>query len=84
MCLVAKHTNQYEVTFADRKHHFWKINSLGVELFTESVFIQKLNYIHQKPVQAGLCLYAEEYKFSSAMFYTKGIVNFNFLAHYNN
>ena len=77
-----KNIAQYEATLPDRKHHFWKRNSLGVELFTELVFTQKLNYIHQNPVKAGLCLYAEEYKYSSAMFYMKGIDDFGFLEHY--
>ena len=73
---------QYEVASPDRNHHFWKRNSLGIELFTVSVFIQKLNYIHQNPVKAGICMYAEEYKFSSALFYAKNIDSFEFLEHY--
>ena len=84
LCSADKHITQYEVGLADRKHHFWKRSLLGVELYTELVFIKKLNYIHQNPVQAGLCLYAEDYKYSSAMFYTNGIDKFNFLAHYKN
>ena len=71
----------YEITSPDRKHHFWKRNSLGVELFSESVFTQKLHYIHENPVKAGLCTYAEEYKYSSALFYVKGIDPFSFLEH---
>ena len=77
-----KNIAQYEVNAFDRKHHFWKRNSLGNELFTEAVFIQKLNYIHFNPLKAGLCLHAEEYKYSSALFYLNGIDNFNFLEHY--
>ena len=81
LLLEDKNITQYKVTSPDRKHHFWKRNSLGIELFTEAVFIQKLNYIHYNPVKAGLCLHAEEYKYSSAMFYMKGIDNFGFLEH---
>ena len=79
-----KNLSQYEVASPDRNHHFWKRNSLGIELFTESVFIQKLNYIHQNPVKAGICKYAEEYKFSSALFYANNIDSFEFLEHYKN
>ena len=74
--------NEYEVNAADRKHHFWKRNSLGVELFTPAVFYQKLDYIHNNPVNAGLCKFPEEYKYSSALFYETGQDNFNMLEHY--
>lgn len=72
----------YQVSSIDRKHNFWKRNSLSVELFTEPVFLQKLYYIHNNPVAAGLCKYPEDYKYSSANFYIKGIRHFNFLEHY--
>ena len=78
-----KKLEDYEVNAADRKHHFWKRNSLGIELFTREVFIQKLNHIHQNPLNAALCNLPEEYKYSSALFYTNGIDNFNILEHYN-
>ena len=78
-----KNLAHYEVNSFNRRHHFWKRNSLGTELFSESVFIQKLNYIHFNPVKAGLCLHAEEYKYSSELFYLKGIDSFNFLENYN-
>jgi putative transposase len=34
------------------------------------------------PVKAGVCKYAEEYEYSSALFYLKEINNFGFLNHY--
>lgn len=43
---------------------------------------QKINYIHDNPVKAGLCKLPEEYKYSSASFYETGIKNWNFLTHY--
>ncbi len=73
----------YKVSAADRKHHFWKRNSLGVELFTPAVFRQKLEYIHQNPVNKGWCKVAEEYKYSSASFYETGDDVFGMLEHYN-
>ena len=73
---------KYEVNKADRKHHFWKRNSLGTELFTPAVFIQKLNYIHYNPVRAGLCSLPEEYKYSSANFYSCGEDQFGILEDY--
>ena len=77
-----KELNQYAVSSADRKHHFWKRNSLSVELFTPAVFQQKLDYIHNNPVVAGICEYPEQYKYSSASFYEKGIDEFGILEHY--
>lgn len=71
----------YEVHKADRQHHYWKRNSLGIELFTPAVFEQKLIYIHENPVRAGLCILPEEYKYSSAMFYKHGNDPFDMLFH---
>jgi putative transposase len=72
----------YEVNAIDRKYNFWQRDSLNIELFTAAVFNQKLNYIHYNPVKAGLCNLPEEYHFSSALFYEKGIDNFGFIEHY--
>ena len=77
-----KNIELYKVNSPDRKHHFWKRNSLGIELFTEAAFLQKFNYIHNNPVAAGVCSYAEEYKFSSAAFYHNGNSEFGFIEHY--
>jgi putative transposase len=74
--------HEYELNAADRKYNFWKRDSLSVELFTAALFTQKLNYIHYNPVKAGICNLPEEYYFSSASFYEKGIDNFGFLQHY--
>ena len=72
----------YEVNAIDRKYNFWQRDSLNIELFTAAVFNQKLNYIHYNPVKAGLYNLPEEYYFSSALFYEKGIDNFGFIEHY--
>ena len=53
----------------------------GWELFIESAFLQKSDYIHN-PVAAGLCNDAEEYKFSSASFYLTGNCEFDFVEFY--
>jgi putative transposase len=55
---------------------------LGIDLFTEAVFIQKLDYIHQNPLKAGLCNLPEEYYYSSAKFYECGVDDFGILTHY--
>src|SRR5688572_9057844 len=53
----------------DRKYQVWERNSLGIPLWTRDVFWQKLEYIHNNPVKAGLCELPEDYKYSSEGFY---------------
>ncbi len=36
---------------ADMRQQVWERNFLIVELFTKEIFIQKLNYIHNNPLQ---------------------------------
>ena len=67
----------------DRKYQVWERNSLSIPLWTPEVLIQKLEYIHNNPVRAGLCRYPEEYKYSSARFYICNEKNWDFLVHYN-
>jgi len=73
---------EFGINAFDRKHNFWKRDSLGIEIFTPSVFQQKLNYCHQNPVKAGLCKSPEEYHYSSALFYETGVDCFDMLVHY--
>ena len=42
----------------------------------------KMEYIHHNPVAAGLCVYPEDYKYSSAKFYETGKDAFGFLTHW--
>lgn len=72
----------YEVNAIDRKYNFWQRDSLNIELFTAQVFNQKLNYIHNNPVKAGICNLPEAYYFPSALFYEKGVDHFGFIEHY--
>jgi putative transposase len=73
---------QFKVNAEDRKFQFWERNPLSIDLWSREVLIQKLNYLHQNPVRAGLCTRAEEYKYSSALFYETGDDNWGFLTHY--
>jgi len=72
------HVNKY-----DRTYQIWKREPLSIELFTEKAFLQKLEYIHENPVAAGLVNLAEEYKYSSAKFYLEGIDEFGIITHYS-
>lgn len=63
----------------DRKHQIWERNPLSIELHSNDVLYQKLHYIHNNPVKAGLCLQPEDYHYSSASLYLKQINVWNFL-----
>ena len=65
----------------DRKYQVWERNSLGVPLWSDKVFDQKLEYIRNNPVKAGLCECPEDYKYSSAGFYLKQDKRWTFLKH---
>jgi len=40
----------FRVSTSDREYQIWERNPLSVNLFTESVLVQKLNYIHGNPL----------------------------------
>ena len=79
-----KRLSQFLVNAKDRQYQFWERNSLSIDLWTPAVFDQKLDYIHNNPLQEKwrLATYPEEYKYSSANFYETGIDDFRFLTHY--
>jgi putative transposase len=47
----------------------WQQNNKPIELYTYKVMKQKLDYIHQNPVEAGFVFNAEEWLYSSAADY---------------
>ena len=48
---------------------FWRSDNRPIELWSNAVIDQKLNYVHQNPVEAGLVFRAEDYVYSSARDY---------------
>ena len=66
----------------DRTYQVWKRTPQSLELFSEKTFLQKLEYIHENPVAAGVVNFAEEYKYSSAKSYLEGVDEFNIITHY--
>ena len=75
----------YKADGITREHQFWQRDSLPIELYTDKVFEQKLNYIHNNPVAKNKNLVDEpsQYKYSSAKFYEEGTEEFKFLKHYS-
>ncbi len=73
---------KFYVGAKDRKYQIWERNPLSIDLWTKKVCMQKMEYIHYNQVAAGLCVYPEEYKYSSAKFYETGKDEFGFLNHW--
>lgn len=48
------------------RHSVWQHNPDSMLITSESMLIQKVNYIHQNPVRAGLVEGPQDYLFSSA------------------
>ncbi len=51
------------------KYRFWQDKSHPVELTTNKMIEQRINYIHENPVKTGLVARAEDYLYSSARNY---------------
>ena len=50
----------------NHRYSLWQHESNTFQIFSESMFMQKANYIHQNPVRAGLVERAIDYRCSSA------------------
>ncbi len=55
-----------------KEYQFWRHDNKPIELWSNSVIKEKLNYVHSKPVEAGLVFRAEDYVYSSAVDYADG------------
>jgi len=51
---------------------FWRGDNKPIELWSNKVIDQKIDYIHQNPVEEGLVFKAEDYVYSSAIDYAGG------------
>jgi putative transposase len=60
---------------------FWQQDNRPIELSTKAMIDQRVNYIHEHPVKAGIVWSAEDYKYSSAIDYTggKGLIDIEFV-----
>lgn len=60
---------------------FWQQHNHPIELFSNKIAEQKLNYVHYNPVKAGLVAYPIDWLYSSAKDYDgqKGLLKVEFL-----
>ena len=58
-------------------YQFWRHDNKPIELWSNKVIDEKLNYIHNNPVAEGLVFRAEQYVYSSATDYAgeKGLLD---------
>ena len=59
------------------KYQFWRHDNNPIELWSNKVINEKINYIHNNPVEEGLVFRPEDYLYSSARDYSgkKGLLN---------
>ncbi len=53
----------------NRNYQFWRQDNQPQELYSAAFICQKINYIHQNPVEAGIVEKPEHYLYSSAKDY---------------
>ena len=60
-----------------KKYQFWRHDNKPIELWSNKVIDEKINYIHNNPVEEGLVFRPEDYVYSSAKDYSgeKGLLN---------
>lgn len=62
---------QLEEKAGNYKYSLWEHHSDKFLLTSESMFMQKVNYIHNNPVDEGLAERPEDYKYSSARYWLR-------------
>jgi putative transposase len=75
---------QYQVSALDRRLNFWQRDPLAIRIKNRSMATQKLNYIHNNPLQPHwrLCNEPAQYRFSSAAFYESNKDEFGICTHF--
>ena len=51
----------------NKLYQFWQQDNHPIELTTLQMMQQKMNYIHENPVRAGIVYEPQDYKYSSAL-----------------
>jgi hypothetical protein len=59
-----------------KDYQFWQHNNKPIELWSNKVIFEKINYTHNNPVEEGLVYYPQDYVYSSARDYAgeKGLL----------
>jgi REP element-mobilizing transposase RayT len=54
----------------DREHRFWQPTQHPVGIFSNGFWKQKMDYLHHNPCRKGLALRPEDWRFSSALYWS--------------
>lgn len=75
---------RYQEITPEREHRFWQRDALAIWLDSKPKAEQKIDYIHLNPLQEhwNLAVKPEDYKWSSAQFYEKGVDEFGIITDY--
>lgn len=57
-----------------KKRQFWQQHNKLIELWSNEVIEQKIDYIHNNPVEAGFVINACDWKYSSARMHQQGVI----------
>ena len=57
---------RHEVRNRNHRYSLWQTEKNVLPIFSEGMFMQKVNYIHNNPVRAGFVERAIDYRWSSA------------------
>ncbi len=76
--------NKLSVIEGDRAYRIWHRDPLAVLMDSRKKVEQKIDYIHDNPLGTkwNLVKNPEDYHWSSASYYEKGVDHFGFLTHY--
>jgi len=74
----------YCVDEDDRKYRFWSDSTHRLEIYTDEMFTQKADYVHNNPVSGKWRLVDNpiNYHYSSLRYYEQNIDDFRFLNNY--
>jgi putative transposase len=75
--MLEKCANHGKLNPNNSKYQFWQQDNHPVELSTNEMLEQRLDYVHNNPVEEEFVEYAEEYLYSSARDYSdrKGLLD---------
>jgi putative transposase len=54
----------------DREHRFWQPTQHPIGIFSNGFWKQKMDYLHHNPCRKGLVLRPEDWRFSSALYWS--------------
>ncbi len=60
-----------------KEFQFWRHDNKPIELWSNKVIWEKISYVHNNPIEAGLVYRAQDYVYSSALDYAdeKGLLD---------